>query len=88
MNDQLIDSLFDGNTLIHANNNGNITEDVLEVQVTGDKLLNIQNADKILLNIGISSLNENVVINTNDYFNLRIGVKTKTTEINLDDLNF
>lgn len=88
MNDQLIDSLFDGNTLIHANNNGNITEDVLEVHVTGDKLLNIQNADKILLNIGISSLNENVVINTNDYFNLRIGVKTKTTEINLDDLNF
>lgn len=87
-NNQLIDSLFDGNTLIHANNNGNITEDVLEVHINGDRLLNIQNADKILLNIGISSLGENVVINTNDYFHLRIGVKTKTTEIYLDDFNF
>ncbi len=88
INNQLIDSLFDGNTLIHANNNGNITEDILEVHITGDKLLNIQNADKILLNIDISSLGENVVINTNDYFHLRIGVKTKTTEIYLDDFNF
>ena len=88
MNNQLIDSLFDGNTIIHANNNGNITEDVLAVLITGERLLNIQNADKILLNIAISSLGENVVINTNDYFHLRIGVKTKTTEIYLDDFNF
>lgn len=88
MNNQLIDSLFDDNTIIHANNHGNITEDVLEVHITGERLLNIQNADKILLNIAISSLGENVVINTNDYFHLRIGVKTKTTEIYLDDFNF
>jgi len=88
MNNQLIDSLFDGNTIIHANNHGNITEDVLAVLITGERLLNIQNADKILLNIAISSLGENVVINTNDYFHLRIGVKTKTTEIYLDDFNF
>lgn len=88
VDEQVVDSLFDGNTYVHAYNGDNVVEDILEIHITDDRLVNVQNANKILLNIGLSSLGENVVINANDYFHLRIGLKTKTTEIHLDDLNF
>lgn len=88
VDDQVVDSLFDGNTYVHAFNGDNVIEDILEIHITDDRLVNIQNANKILLNIGLSSLGENVVINANDYFHMSIGLKTKTTEIHLDDLNF
>lgn len=88
VDDQVVDSLFDGSTFVHAYNGDNVVEDILEVHFTDDRLINIQQANKILLNIGLSSLGENVVINANDYFHLRIGLKTMTTEIHLDDINF
>ena len=87
VDDQVIDSLFDGNICIHAYNGSELVEDVMVSHVTDSKLINVQKANKILLNIGLSSLGEDIVINANDYFHLRIGLKTKTTEIYLDDIN-
>ena len=43
---------------------------------------------KWILKIKVSSLGNNVVINADGFFNLRIGLKTKTSEINMNDLNF
>ena len=40
------------------------------------------------MKVHFSSLGNTVSINTNDYFNLRIGLKTKTSEINMEGLNF
>ncbi len=87
VDDLVIDSLFDGNICIHAYNGSELVEDVMVSHVTDSKLVNVQKANKILLNIGLSSLGEDIVINANDYFHLRIGLKTKTTEIYLDDIN-
>ena len=87
-NGAVIDSLFDGAACIHGNFDGQLVEDVIVVKVVDEKLHNIQLADKLLLNIRLSSHGNNVVINANDFFNLRIGLKTKTTEIYTEDLNF
>ena len=83
-----IDSLFDEKACIHGKFDDEITEDILLVHVTGDKLVNVQRADQLLLDITLSSEGERIVLNTNDYFDLRIGVKTKTSEINMNELNF
>lgn len=87
-NGAVVDSLFDGNACIHGNFDGTLIEDVIVVKVVEEKLHNVQLADQLLLNIRFSSHGNNVVINANDYFNLRIGLKTKTTEIYTEDLNF
>ena len=87
-NGAVIDSLFDGAACIHGNFDGQLVEDVIVVKVVDEKLQNVQLADKLLLNIRLSSHGNNVVINANDFFNLRIGLKTKTTEIYTEDLNF
>lgn len=81
-----IDSLFDEKACIHGKFDDEITEDILLVHVTGDKLVNVQRADQLLLDITLSSEGERIVLNTNDHFDLRIGVKTKTSEIDLNDL--
>lgn len=86
-NDQVIDSLFDGNDFIHACENGIAVEDVVEVLLTGESLLNIQKANKISLKIGLSSLGKDVSIKSSDFFKMRLGLRTKTTEIYMDDIN-
>ena len=83
----VIDSLFDGTSLIHGNFDGTIVEDVIVINASDDKLHNIQCADHLILSIALSSHGNNVVIKTSDFFNLKIGMKTKTTEINMEDLN-
>ena len=83
-----IDSLFDEKACIHGKFDDEITEDILVVHVTGDKLEHVQRADQLMLDITLSSEGERVVLNTNDYFDLRIGLKTKTSEINMNELNF
>ena len=83
-----LDSLFDEKACIHGKFDDEITEDILVVRVTGDKLEHVQRADQLMLDITLSSEGERVVLNTNDYFDLRIGLKTKTSEINMNDLNF
>ena len=85
---EIIDKLFDDDVCVHGNFDGEMIEDIIVVKVVDEKLYNIQLADQLLLNIGFSSHGEDVVINANDYFNLRIGLKTKTTEIYTEDLNF
>lgn len=87
-NGHIIDSLFDGTSYIHGCFDGIIVEDVIIVKLSCDRLENIQIADQLLLDLGFSSHSNNVVINANDYFNLKIGLKTKTSEIFLDDLDF
>lgn len=87
-NGTVIDSIFEGGSYINGNFDGNNAEDVLVVKIKDEKLHNIQVTDQLKLDISLTSLGNNVVINTNDYFNLRLGLKTKTTEIYLDDLNF
>ena len=87
-NGVVIDSLFEAGSFINGNFDGNKTEDVLVVKIKDEKLHNIQVTDKLLLDISLTSLGNNVVINTNDCFDLRIGLKTKTTEVYLDEFNF
>ena len=84
----LIDSLFDERPCVHGNFEGAKEQDIFVVHVTGEKLHNLQLADQLLLDINLSSLGKQVVINTNDAFDLRIGLKTKTSEIDLNDFNF
>lgn len=87
-NGYIIDSLFDGDSYIHGNFDGNMVKDVILISLVEDKLMNIQLADQLLLDVEFSSHANDVVINSNDYFNLRIGLKTKTSEIYVDDLDF
>lgn len=84
----MIDSLFDSNTYIHGHFGGELVKDILMVKIEDEALTNIQNADQLLLNIGLSSLNNDVVINANDYFNLKIGLRTEVSEIYTEDFNF
>ena len=89
-NGNVIDSLFDNEACIHGkfDNSNSIPEDILIVKVTGKKLENVQLADQLMLDITLSTEGERIVLNTNDYFDIRIGLKTKTSEINLNELNF
>ena len=84
----VIDSLFDGRPCVSGNFDGNVKEDVFVVHVTGDKLYNVQCADQLMLDVNLSSHGKQVVINANDSFDIKIGLKTKTSEIDLDELNF
>ena len=86
-NGAVIDSLFDGTSYINGCFDGNISEDVVTVTVVDEKLQNIQLADQMIIKINVSSLGNDVVINADGFFNLRIGLKTRTTEINMEDLN-
>lgn len=87
-NGNVIDSLFNNEACIHGkfDNSNTIPEDILIVNVTGKKLENVQLADQLMLDITLSTEGERIVLNTNDYFDIRIGLKTKTSEINLSDL--
>lgn len=87
-NGVVIDTLLAEGAIVHAGFENNAVEDIIKVSVVDSKLHNIQQADKLMLKIGLSSCGEDVAVNKNDYFNLRIGLKTKTTEINLEDINF
>lgn len=86
--DYIIDSLFVGNTVVHGCFDGIQTEDVLTIIVSEDKLNSVQLADKLCIDLKLSSLGNTIIMNTNDYFDLRIGIKTKTTEINVENINF
>ena len=87
-NGTVIDSIFDGTSCINGCFDGVLREDVVEIVVVDEKLYNMQRADQMILKINFSSLGNDVVINADGYFNLRIGLKTRTTEINMDDINF
>ena len=87
-NGVVIDSLFESGSYINGAFGGNAADDVLIVKIKDEKLENIQKADQLKLDISLTSLGNDVVINSNDYFNLRLGLKTKTTEVYLDELNF
>lgn len=80
------DSLFDGTSYVHGCFDGTIVEDVLIVKLHSDRLDNIYYADQLLIDIEFSSHANNIVINANDYFKLRIGLKTKISEIHLDNI--
>ena len=87
-NGAVIDSLFSNDALIHGNFGGDLVEDIVTITIAENKLHNAQLADQLLMKVHFSSLGNTVSINTNDYFNLRIGLKTKTSEINMEGLNF
>ena len=87
-NGAVIDSLFDSDALIHGNFGGELVEDIVTITIAENKLHNAQLADQLLMKVRFSSLGNTVSINTNDYFNLRIGLKTRTSEINMEGLNF
>ena len=87
-NGAVIDSLFSNNAFIHGNFGGELIEDIVTVTIAENKLHNAQLADQLLMKVRFSSLGNTVSINTNDYFNLRIGLKTRTSEINMEGLNF
>lgn len=83
-NDVVIDSMFVDDFYVHAGSIDNPTENVAIISFVNEKLQNIQQADHVLLNVGLTSLGNNVSINADDYFFLRVGMTTKTSEINID----
>lgn len=87
-NGTVIDSLFSNDACIHGYFGGELVQDIITVRVVEEKLDNVQLADQLMMKINFSSLGNTVTINTNDYFNLRLGLKTKTSEINMEDFNF
>jgi hypothetical protein len=87
-NGTVIDSLFSNEACIHGYFGGELVQDIITVSVVEEKLDNVQLADQLMMKINFSSLGNTVTINTNDYFNLRLGLKTKTSEINMEDFNF
>ena len=84
-NNIIIDSLFEPNSSIGGSFDNQIKENVIIVKVSNDKLSNIQLTDQMILNIKLSSQGRDVVLNANDYFDLKIGIKTKTSEIDLEN---
>jgi hypothetical protein len=84
-NGTVIDSLFSNEACIHGYFGGELVQDIITVSVVEEKLDNVQLADQLMMKINFSSLGNTVTINTNDYFNLRLGLKTKTSEINMED---
>lgn len=87
-NNNVIDSIFNGNEFVHGCIGDEILEDVLIIHINDETIIHLQNTDQMIIDMGLSSLGNDVVINANDYFHLRLGLKTKTTEIYMDDLNF
>ena len=84
-NNIIIDSLFEYDSSIGGSFDNQIKENVIIVKVSNDKLSNIQLTDQMILNIKLSSQGRDVVLNANDYFDLKIGIKTKTSEIDLEN---
>ncbi len=81
-NNVVTDSLFDGQ---HVINYGE--QDEIQVIVTDQKIHNVMNAKKMILELGLSTdeiSSETVHFNTNDKLALRMKMLTKTSSISLE----
>lgn len=77
---EVIDSIFD-NTSIHACFGNEPVEDILEISIVDEKIENVISSDQLVLDLRFSTNDEIAVINIKDYMKIKIGLKTKTTEL-------
>lgn len=80
-NGVVIDSIFTNEACINASLDGKATEDVLIVSVVDDKIENVLSADKLIMDLRFSTEGNMVMMNVKDNIKIRLGLKTKTTEI-------
>ena len=77
----IIDSLFTGNSCIQGCFDGIPTENALIVKIVDEKIDNILSSDQLILDLRFSTEGNMSMMNINDYVKLRLGLKTKTTQI-------
>ena len=77
---EVIDSLFT-NTLIHACFDNEPVEDILEISVVDEKIENVMASDHLILDLRFSTNGNVAMMNVEDYLKIKIGLKTKTTEL-------
>lgn len=80
-NDDVVDSVLVGNNVINACYEGQPIQDVIVVSIADEKIDKFMSSDKLLLDLRFSTEGNVVIMNVNDYINMKIGLKTKTTEI-------
>lgn len=78
-NNVVTDSIFDERAVINACFDGHPNTDIITISVHDELLNNVLMADNIIIDIALSTEANNVILNANDYFSLRLGVKTHTT---------
>lgn len=77
----IIDSLFTGNSCIQGCFDGTPTKNALIVKIVDEKIDNILSSDQLILDLRFSTEGNMSMMNINDYVKLRLGLKTKTTQI-------
>ena len=80
-NGVIIDSVFESDTYINGCFDGKMVEDIFVISVGDDKIENLLLADQLILDLRFSTKGEMATMNVNDYIKVRIGLKTKTTEL-------
>lgn len=80
-NNVVTDSIFEERAVINACFDGTPSTDIITVSVQEELLNNVLMAEKLILDIALSTESHDVILNANDYFSLRLGIKTHTTEV-------
>ena len=80
-NGVVIDSIFEDAACINGCFDGNPVEDVLLISIKDDKIENLLSSDQLILDLRFSTKGNMAVMNVKDNVKLRIGLKTKTTEL-------
>lgn len=83
----VVDSLFVDDDCIAGCYEGNLKESIINIPIDTDKINDVINSDQLILKFQLDTEDNILVFNTNQYFDLRIGLELKSSSINLDDLN-
>lgn len=79
--DNVIDTLITDYTCINACFDNQPHESVIKIVVNGERIDRVVTADKLLIDLHFSTNGNVTVMNVNDYIKIRLGLKTKTTEL-------
>lgn len=81
-NDLVIDSIFEERAVINAGFDGVVpATDIISVSIEDELIDKVIDANRIILDIILSTETNSVILNNKDYFSLRLGVRTYTSEI-------
>ncbi len=78
---EVVDSIFTDNASIQACFGNNPVEDVLKISIVDEKIENVMSSDQLVLDLRFSTNGNVAVMNVADYIKIKIGLKTKTTEL-------
>ena len=80
-NGVIIDSIFEGGSYINGCFDGTTVEDVLLISIGDKKIENLLISNQLILDLRFSTKGNIAMMNIEDYIKVRIGLKTKTTEL-------